>query len=89
MLTPGTGRSEMLHEWTRRLTKLPESIWDFILDTQKMLMQYFGALPVRKPENYVLAFGKYRYETMLNYQMEMEERKDDIVKTVEKRYGNE
>ena len=77
MLTPGTGRSEMLHEWLGRLTKLPESIWDFILDTQKMLMQYFEALPARKPENYALAFGKYRYEATLNYQMEMEEREDD------------
>lgn len=77
MLTPGTGRSEMLHEWLGRLTKLPESIWDFILDTQKMLMQYFETLPARKPENYALAFGKYRYETTLNYQMEMEEREDD------------
>ena len=71
MLTPGTGRSEMLHEWLGRLTKLPESIWDFILDTQKMWMQYFEALPARKPENYALAFGKYRYEATLNYQMGM------------------
>lgn len=77
MLTPGTDRSEMLHEWLGRLTKLPESIWDFILSTQKMLMQYFDDLPARKPENYALAFGKYRYEATLNYRMEMDEREGD------------
>ena len=77
MLTPGTGRSEMLHEWLGRLTKLPDSIWDFIHSTEKMLTQYFDALPARKPENYALAFGQYRHEVALNYQMEMEEREDD------------
>lgn len=77
MLTPGTDRSEMLHEWLGRLTKLPKSIWDFILSTQKMLMQYFDDLPARKPENYALAFGKYRYEATHNYWMEMDEREDD------------
>ena len=77
MLTPGTDRGEMLHEWLRRLETLPGSIWDFILSTEKMLMRYYGDLPARKPENYALAFGKYRYETTLNYQMEMEEREDD------------
>lgn len=77
MLTPGTDRSEMLHEWLGRLTKLPESIRDFILDTQRMLRQYFDDLPARKPENYALAFGKYRYEATLNYQMETDEREDD------------
>ena len=71
MLTPGTGRSEMLHEWSGRLAKIPGSIWDFILSTEKMLMQYFDDLPARKPENYALAFGKYRYEATLNYQMGM------------------
>lgn len=77
MLTPGTDHSETLHEWLRRLTTLPEAVWDFILSTEKMLMQYFGDLPARKPENYALAFGKYRYEATLNYQMEMDEREDD------------
>jgi len=77
MLTHGTDRSEVLHEWLRRLMTLPEAAWDFILSTEKMLMQYFGALPARKPENYALAFGKYRYEVTLNYQMEMDEREDD------------
>ena len=77
MLAPGTGRSETLHEWLGRLTKLPDSVWDFILNTQKMLMQYFDGLPARKPENYALAFGKYRCEASLSYQMEMEEREDD------------
>lgn len=77
MLTPRAGRSEPLHEWLGRLMKAPEFIWDFILDTQKMLMQYFDDLPARKPENYALAFGKYRYEATLNYQMEMDEREDD------------
>lgn len=77
MLMPGTDRSEVLHEWLRRLMTLPESIWDFILSTEKMLMQYFGDLSARKPENYALAFGKYRYEATLNYQMEMDEREDD------------
>lgn len=77
MLTPGTDRNEMLHEWLGWLTKLPDSIWDFILSTQKMLMQYFDDLPARKPEDYALAFGKYRYEATLNYQLEMDEREDD------------
>ena len=77
MLTPGTDRSEVLHEWLRRLVALPGSIWDFIFSTEKMLMQYFGDLPARKSENYALAFGKYRYEATLNYQMEMDEREDD------------
>lgn len=77
MLMPGTDRSEMLHEWLRRLETLPGSVWDFILSTEKMLMRYYGDLPARKPENYALAFGKYRYETTLNYQMEMDEREDD------------
>ena len=77
MLTPGTGRNEMLLEWMGRLAKLPGSIWEFILSTEKMLMQYFGDLPARKPENYALAFGRYRYEATLNYQMEVDEREDD------------
>lgn len=77
MLMPGTDRSEVLHEWLRRLTTLPEAVWDFILSTEKVLRQYFGDLPTRKPENYALAFGKYRYEATLNYQMEMDEREDD------------
>ncbi len=77
MLTTGTGRSEMLHEWLGRLAKLPDSVCDFILSTQKMLMQYFEDLPARKPENYALAFGRYKHEVTLNYQMEMEEREDD------------
>ena len=48
-----------------------------LMQTQKMLMQYFDGLPARKPENYALAFGKYRCEASLSYQMEMEEREDD------------
>ena len=77
MLTHGTDRSEVLHEWLRRLMTLPESIWDFILSTEKMLIRYYGDLPARKPENYALAFGKYKHEVLLNYQMGMEEREDD------------
>lgn len=34
-------------------------------------------LSARDPSSAALAFGKYRYEATLNYQMEMEEREDD------------
>lgn len=77
MLTPGTGRSAMLHEWLDRLENISPSVEEFIRNTDWMLENYFKDLPSRKPEDYALAFGKYRRDVEGEHQMLLDEREED------------
>ena len=77
MLTPGTGRSAMLHEWLDRLENISPSIEEFVRNTEWMLGNYFKDLPSRKPEDYALAFGKYRLDVEGEHQMLLDEREND------------
>jgi len=74
MLTPGTGRSDMLQEWLNRLENIFPSIEEFIRNTRWMLEEYFKDLPYRKPEDYAFAFGRYQHDVAGEYQKVLEER---------------
>jgi len=77
MLTPGTGRSDMLQEWLNRLENISPSIEEFIRNTRWMLEEYFRDLPYRKPEDYAFAFGRYQRDVAGEYQKVLEERADN------------
>lgn len=60
MLTPGTGRNQMMERWLGRMRNFWKSIDTFVRDTELMLMEFFKDLESRRPEDYAEAYGRYR-----------------------------
>ncbi len=61
MITSGTERNKMLRDWLMKLESIPRQLQDFERSTRLMLEDYFKDLRSRKPENYIQAYGSFRY----------------------------
>ena len=77
MLTPGTGRNQMMHRWLERMRNLQSSLKEFTRETERMLILYFDNLASRKPEDYAATYGRYKQDMDDAHTLTMEEREED------------